>query len=1194
MPNSSIHSNERELSSKISEWLNNILKSNNFPFKESSVETSIISGTKTLFGDIVIWKNIQSREAYSLIELKKPYGVKENLDTFRKKADKLRVNYAFTWNFQSLNVYTKKDNFKTPVGTENINILNSVNDWTKGDIQARIKSYMAKICDELFSLEETGHIKAFIPERYYFVNLIRETVNKLIPSFEQFIRDSSRKNKNKDLINAYVAKQGIAYSNDEDYFKLIASQRVYSLVIKIIFYLTVKRYFKELPELDDTKESDLSKILKMAFQKASEKDWQAVFIDDPIDELGIPEASYGILINFFSDLKVYHFGELPEDVISEIYTEIIDPEHRHNLGQYFTNEDLVDFILGATVNDKDGFYCDPTSGSGTFLIRLYDRLKFLSSYNYQHNELLNKIWGIDIAKFPSELSTINLFRQDVKNFDNFPRIINNSIFNILKGSTHEFPPPNARANFKKVKVELPEFTSIVGNFPFIRQELIEKKVKGFKNELTKILAQEYLFVYPELFDLMKIEVKHLTELKNYPNDKKNRTINEWIDSKKIEINLSGKADIYAYIFLHTATLLSENGMFGIITSNSWLDVSYGSVLKEFILKHFKIKMVIASWAEPWFEDAAVNTVITILERANNEKARNDNNVKFVKLKKKFSELIPYRDLKLEYNNRWNKIDSLIRTIETSEYQSNCKEIGIIPLKSKKENVDDRLKSYEDDNFRIRLVNQSALKNEIDDNKELSKWSKFLRAPDVYFEILEKCKDKLIPLKHIADVRFGIKTGINEYFYLEKIGETENTIICINRKGWEGEIEKKFLLGIIKSPRESENIKVKSEDLKFLIFVCNKSKEELRKENFHFALKFIEWGENQTNSDNIKYPLIKSVRDRKHWWSIEINELSNAMWPKAFNDKFIIYKKDKFLVSDRFYEISFNSPKNISKKIAILNSTIQNLFIEINGRINLGEGALDNMTYESEDCFIVNPDLIQPFDKSIEQFFKRKSLSIFKEVKEKDRIKLDTEILKSLGLNPKEYLSKIYDGLCEMVKERLELPKMRRTKQKQTIKVSFQQVKESVISDILPDGIKKFPDAFYIFDYGKSNKKFKDLNSDLSQIECEVIPTTGKMLSYSFFMGHCTLNDVDGQKICTFDSELKAKYAVLSSKPDVYQILIPKDERVLDIIITNYENYIDELREQLYSNAIQKLFDQSQAERMTEEILNEKFIVINNH
>ena len=54
-----------------------------------------------------------------------------------------------------------------------------------------------------------------------------------------------------------------------------------------------------------------------------------MFVEDPIELLGIPETTYDDLQLFFSELQVYHFGELPEDVIGQLFEEIIDPKERH-------------------------------------------------------------------------------------------------------------------------------------------------------------------------------------------------------------------------------------------------------------------------------------------------------------------------------------------------------------------------------------------------------------------------------------------------------------------------------------------------------------------------------------------------------------------------------------------------------------------------------------------------------------------------------------------------------------------------------------------------------------------------------------------------------------------------------------------------------------------------------------------------
>jgi hypothetical protein len=39
---------------------------------------------------------------------------------------------------------------------------------------------------------------------------------------------------------------------------------------------------------------------------------------------------------------------------------LIPEDERHALGQYFTREDLVDFIIGFVVHDDNAYYIDPT------------------------------------------------------------------------------------------------------------------------------------------------------------------------------------------------------------------------------------------------------------------------------------------------------------------------------------------------------------------------------------------------------------------------------------------------------------------------------------------------------------------------------------------------------------------------------------------------------------------------------------------------------------------------------------------------------------------------------------------------------------------------------------------------------------------------------------------------------------------
>jgi hypothetical protein len=734
---------------------------------------------------------------------------------------------------------------------------------------------------------------------------------------------------------------------------------------------------------------------------------------------------------------------------------------------------------------------------------------------------------------------------------------------VNKGDSYDFPPPSAAKTYKKIKIDLPQFNAIVGNFPFIRQELIEKEEKGYKLYLTKVIARDYFLSYQKLFITTDVNERNIEHLRKLSPEVFKKEINHYVDNGNIQLKLSGQADIYTYLFIHTATLLSEKGQFAIITSNSWLDVSYGSVLKEFFLDNFKVKTIIGSWAEPWFDDAAVNTVVTVLEKESDREKREKNIARFVKLKKKFAELIPYHDLKLESIKRWQKIDWLVDLIENAE------------VNSKTEEVAENISSLNLDEMRIRLVKQSFLKKEIEEKGELAKWGKYLRAPDVYFELLEKCKDKLIPLKDIAEVRFGIKTGINEFFYLEIINndkKADGCVYCKNARGWEGLIEEKYLRAVIKSPKESESITIDPAKLKFKIFLCNESKSQLRKNGDKYTLKYIEWGEKQSTKESVAWPDVPSVQGRTNWYGILEKEPAMILLQMINNDRFIAFEnRSRVQVDHNLFEWMIDDEYFDAAKL-YLNSTLFGLIREVNSRVNLGDGASKTEGVDWNNLMLVpKKELKIKFNKNV--LFERKILPVQQEVKQKDRKELDTKIVEALGLDSKIYLPKIYDGLCELVHERLELPKMRKKKQKEEVKYAYAKVKADVIDDILPDGLRKFPHDFY----SKGNYE---------GLEIETFPTNGKPLKPDSFFNSFQMKDQDGNAIFELDSEAKAEYAEILSQHSTYQIKIPTSEKIVEQILKNYHKYISELRTQLEENAKEKLHEWSIAEKMAKEILEE--------
>ena len=53
----------------------------------------------------------------------------------------------------------------------------------------------------------------------------------------------------------------------------------------------------------------------------------------------------------------------------------------------------------------------------------------------------------------------------------------------------------------QIDEKMPMFDAVVGNFPFIRQELIEKAVKGYKGNIETVIKKEWLAEYPEAFKI---------------------------------------------------------------------------------------------------------------------------------------------------------------------------------------------------------------------------------------------------------------------------------------------------------------------------------------------------------------------------------------------------------------------------------------------------------------------------------------------------------------------------------------------------------------------------------------------------------------------------------------------------------------------------------------------------------------------
>ncbi len=433
------------------------------------------------------------------------------------------------------------------------------------------------------------------------------------------------------------------------------------------------------------------------------------------------------------------------------------------------------------------------------------------------------------------------------------------------------------------------FDIVIENPPYIRQERIAPPTIP-REQVTLENRREYKA------KLMR------TVYQTYPD---HFGYNENQDTVRHTIN--AKSDLYIYFYFHGLSLLNPKGTFCTITSNSWLDVGYGKNLQEFLLKRCHFKMVLDNSARRSFASADVNTVICLISAPDktSENSGLQHGTCFVNF------TVPFEAV----------LDPIIfYEIETAEGRERTPE------------------------HRIHQISQrELLQQAMREQKYVGdKWGgKYLRAPDIYWHIIEHYQDKLVRVEEVAEVRMGLKTGANEFFVIDK--ETIAT--------WQ--IEDEFLHPIISSPRDTRHLLVKSEQLPYQLFMCHESKNTLQGTS---ALAYIEYGESQ---DIHQRP---SCRTRPRWYDVGQRPIPHLNFPLVIGSTVrTLYTTDRCYATNNFAEI--HPPVNLRVSFCYsLNSTLLQLMVNINGRSNFGGGVLGIAIYELENLLCVNPNLLEIIER----------------------------------------------------------------------------------------------------------------------------------------------------------------------------------------------------------------------------------------
>lgn len=1156
---SRIRTTEREIAAGSASWLNDYCRRKNLAFTEVSVEAQArgdaVDGAAGLrYGDVILWRDRQSGRASVLLELKSPTATADTHDILLQRANAFGVPYVVAWNFQQIDIYTVGGVELRRIHSQKAAVLEKLEDWTRPGTRKSVRAALETLCGELDQLVNQRPFRRYKPDGHYFVEFVRQSVHNLAHIVEHELQTALNEGMDiSGLTHAYLTET--RSSQREDILQVVALQIVYRLLVKLMLYQAMQRHVPGLAAIDTERTEGLGQRIRRAFHNARSYGPHVVFADDPFDEHVFSVEAEEELLTFIRTMVLYDFEGMAEDIVGRMFEKIIEPELRHRLGQYYTPEDLVDLVIGLTAKDLNGTALDPTCGSGTFLLRYYDLLRTRMGHTLDHAERLKRIVGVEISRFPASLAALNLTRQDLSHFREPAHIVHSDIFDVLA-----FGDDEALTETDSSLTTLPRpIDTVFGNMPFIRHELIERSGADYKQKLQRRLAHSLLFSDTYLFNLAGDASERLEYVAGLDRAQQIRWIDGLLDSKKLKLAVSGTADLFVYILFRLLTLLTPDGRIGIISSNAWLDTRYGRLLQQFLLHNFHIETVVASWAEPWFDDASINTVVTVLQRRAPHKANAGERTAFVSLRKNLQELLPTRDLLMHADRRWNEVTELVHQFSRH-----------VAGKS-----GDSVHSTGSKAFRLRSVPRSALEIETEDTERPARWSKYLRAPDVYFDILEQCADRLTDFKDKADIRPGVKSGINDFFYVRVLqpaasADATEPVLIETAGGRRFSIEQRFLTPVIKSPRELTQIAPPIEtDFKYHAFVCDVNKEILLREGFIGAAEYVEWGESMANKSGVPWPKVSSVKQRRIWHALRRPGQSDLLLPMSNDKRFAVFEAPRgAMVDHNMFECTVLESAYRNTATRYCNSLLFALFREVNARVNLGDGASKTELVDWKYMPVPRDVLDLPEDKPA--FFRRRILSIDRELNKKDRQDFEAEILAALGLDPVVYLDAIKAGVKHMVADRIQ-PSTQRKKRRSEVKaVAHEDIRKQIGRSVFPRGARKFPDDFY----------------PRSNFTGDKLCLPGGKLHIESMLGRHVVKDDFGRELYSTFSAEQARYLLACAQGPAGKITVPFDELLSELMMREYTTYYNDQRERVYIEAMQRLHDQSAARRMCSQILAE--------
>lgn len=265
------------------------------------------------------------------------------------------------------------------------------------------------------------------------------------------------------------------------------------------------------------------------------------------------------------------------------------------------------------------------------------------------------------------------------------------------------------------------------------------------------------------------------------------------------------------------------------------------------------------------------------------------------------------------------------------------------------------------------------------------------------------------LGDIAEVRFGIKTGADSFFYVSEATAAELGI------------EAEFLRRILVSSDQTPGYTTRTADTDVFLVTTNRPKSDLIGTRM---LAYITRGETEAFAARGRrsIPATRpSCRSRRpYWYSIKTPLVPPIYWAELRWERYSTLLNQASLHSDHtFYGVyPHTTPDATTSVCALLNCTLMPLWVEMIAN-NLGAGSLQTPIYEIKRCVWIPHRLIgsQEVSDAFAVMCRRECIPILKELSLPDRQALDQIVFDAIGLTPMEREG-VYEAVVDLIEKRV--------------------------------------------------------------------------------------------------------------------------------------------------------------------------------